>query len=176
MILPNFINQLLSFEILNTYEHDILRKAIHYLPKISNTVSYLGKFYFLLDEDIPNINHEQQVILSLSLISIYKPKISSEIAEHYISLLNSYSKKKNGKKIVEKISICLQLYRILQKNKCLKIIEFNKEDRKMLISLTLNKESVIHELFFKEMLKNFASVFDISIEYSFLQYEKEIRR
>ena len=176
MILPNFINQLLSFEILNTYEHDILRKAIHYLPKISNTVSYLGKFYFLLDEDIPNINHEQQVILSLSLISIYKPKISSEIAEHYISLLNSYSKKKNGKKIVEKISICLQLYRILQKNKCLKIIEFNKEDRKMLISLTLNKESVIHELFFKEILKNFASVFDISIEYSFLQYEKEIRR
>jgi hypothetical protein len=46
----------------------------------------------------------------------------------------------------------------------------------MLISLTLNKESVIHELFFKEILKNFASVFDISIEYSFLQYEKEIRR
>jgi exopolyphosphatase / guanosine-5'-triphosphate,3'-diphosphate pyrophosphatase len=176
MMMPIFINQLLSLEIIDNYEHDILRKAILYLPKISNTVSYLGKFYFLLDEDIPNISHKQQVILALSLISIYKPKISSEIAENYTSLLNSYSKKKNAKKIVEKISICLQLYKLLQKNKYIKIREFNKENRKMLISITLHKESVNYEIILKELLKNFASIFNISIEYSFLQYEKEIRR
>jgi exopolyphosphatase/guanosine-5'-triphosphate,3'-diphosphate pyrophosphatase len=177
MIMPIFINRLLSLEIINNYEHDILRKAILYLPKISNTISYLGKFYFLLDEDIPNINHEQQVILALSLISIYKPKISSEIAENYTSLLNPYSKKNSRKKIVEKISICLQLYKLLQKNKCIKIREFNKENRKMLISITLHKESVNYEIFLKEILKSFGSIFNISIEYSsLLQYEKEIRR
>ena len=176
MIMPIFINQLLSLEIINNYEHDILRKAIPYLSKISNTLSYLGKFYFLLDEDIPNINHEQHVILALSLISIYKPKISSEIAENYTSLLNLYSKKKSGKKIVEKISICLQLYKLLQKNKCLKVLNFNKESRKMLISITLPKNYVNHDLFLKEVLKSFGSIFDILLEYSFLQYEKEIRR
>jgi len=174
--LPTFINQLLSLEIVNSYEYDILKKAILYLPKISNTVSYLGKFYFLLDEDIPNINHKQQVILALSLISICKPKIVSELAENYVSLLRPYSKKKNGKKIVEKISICLQLCKILKQIKDIKIIQFNNENRKMIISIMLNKEVKIHELLLKEILKRFESIFNISIEYSFFQNAKDIRR
>jgi hypothetical protein len=98
------------------------------------------------------------------------------MTENYSSLLNLYSKKKSGKKIVEKISICLQLYKLLQKNKYIKIIDFNKESRKMLISITLSKEYVNYNLFLKEILKSFGSIFDISIEYTFLQYEKEIRR
>lgn len=172
--LPIFINQLLSLEILNNYEYDILKKAILYLSKISNPVSYLGKFYYLLDEDIPNINHKQQVILALSLISICKPKIVSELTENYVSLLRPSSKKKNGKKIVEKISICLQLCKILKKIKCVKIIEFNKENRKMIISIMLHKEVKIHEVFLKEILKRFESIFNLSIEYSFLQNANDI--
>jgi exopolyphosphatase / guanosine-5'-triphosphate,3'-diphosphate pyrophosphatase len=174
--LPAFINQLLSLEIVNSYEYDILNKAILYLPKISNTVSYLGKFYFLLDEDIPNINHKQQVILALSLISVCKPKIVSELAENYVSLLRPYSKKSNGKKIVEKISICLQLCKILKRIKDIKIIQFNNENRKMIISIMLNKEIKIHELLLKEILKRFESIFNISIEYSLFQNTKDIRR
>jgi exopolyphosphatase/guanosine-5'-triphosphate,3'-diphosphate pyrophosphatase len=173
-IVPTFINQLLSFEILNRYEYNILTKAFLYLPKISNTISYLGKFHFLLDEDIPNINHEQQIILALSLISIYKPKISSEIVEGYTSLLHSYSKK-SAKKIVEKLAVCLQLYKIMQKNKYIKILEFNKEHRKMLMSLTFQKDSASYDIFLREILKNFASLFNLSIEYRYLRYEKEIR-
>ncbi|MDW0150880.1 MAG: hypothetical protein QOK89_10900, partial [Nitrososphaeraceae archaeon] len=174
--LPIFINQLLSLEIINNYEYDILKKAILYLSKISNTVSYLGKFYFLLDEDIPNINHKQQVILALSLISICKPKIISELMENYVSLLRPSSKKKNGKKIVDKISICLQLCKILKKIKCVKIIEFNNEKRKMIISIMLDKEVKIHELLLKEMLKRFESLFNLSIEYSLFQNVKDSRR
>ena len=174
--LPIFINQLLSHEIINNYEYDILKKAILYLSKISNTVSYLGKFYFLLDEDIPNINHKQQVILALSLISLCKPKIVSELVENYVSLLRPPSKKKNGKKIIEKISICLQLCKILKKIKCVKIIEFNNEKRKMIISIMLDKEVKIHEFLIKEVLKRFESIFNLSIEYSLLQNAKEIRR
>ena len=174
--LPIFINQLLSHEILNDFEYDILKKAVLYLSKISNTVSYLGKFYFLLDEDIPNINHKQQVILALSLISICKPKIVSELVENYVSLLRPPSKKKNGKKIIEKISICLQLCKILKKIKCVKIIEFNNENRKMIISIMLDKEVKIHEFLLKEVLKRFESIFNLSIEYSLLQNAKEIRR
>lgn len=172
--LPIFINQLLSLEILNNYEYDILKKAILYLSKISNTVSYLGKFYFLLDEDIPNINHKQQVILALSLISICKPKIVSELSENYVSLLRPSSKKKNGKKIVEKISICLQLCKILKKIKWIKIIEFNKENRKMIISIMLHKEVKIHELLLKEILKRFEYIFNLSIEYSFFNIQKKL--
>jgi hypothetical protein len=164
----------LSLEIVNNYEYDILKKAIRYLSKISNTVSYLGKFYYLLDEDIPNINHKQQVILALSLISICKPKIVSELTENYVSLLRPSSKKKNGKKIIEKISICLQLCKILKKIKCVKIIEFNKENRKMIISIMLLKEVKIHEVFLKEILKRFESIFNLSIEYSFLQNANDI--
>ena len=134
------------------------------------------KFYFLLDEDIPNINHKQQVILALSLISICKPKIVSELSENYVSLLRPSSKKKNGKKIVEKISICLQLCKILKKIKWIKIIEFNKENRKMIISIMLHKEVKIHELLLKEILKRFEYIFNLSLEYSFFQYPKEMRR
>jgi len=170
--LPIFINQLLSLEIINNYEYDILKKAILYLSKISDTISYLGKFYFLLDEDIPNINHKQQVILALSLISICKPKIVSELIENYVSLLRPSSKKKNGKKIVEKISICLQLCKILKKIKCVKIIEFHNENRKMIISIMLDKEVKIHEVLLKEILKRFESIFNLSIEYSLLQNTK----
>ncbi len=173
--LPIFINQLLSHEILNDFEYDILKKAVLYLSKISNTVSYLGKFYFLLDEDIPNINHKQQVILALSLISICKPRIVSELSENYITLLRPSSKKKNGKKIVDKISICLQLCKILKKIKWLKIKEFNKENRKMIVSIMLHKEKKIHELLLKEILQRFEYIFNLSIEYSLFN-PKEIRR
>ena len=173
--LPIFINQLLSHEILNDFEYDILKKAVLYLSKISNTVSYLGKFYFLLDEDIPNINHKQQVILALSLISICKPRIVSELSENYITLLRPSSKRKNGKKIVDKISICLQLCKILKKIKWLKIKEFNKENRKMIVSIMLPKEKKIHELLLKEILQRFEYIFNLSIEYSLFN-PKEIRR
>lgn len=173
--LPIFINQLLSHEILNGFEYDILKKAVLYLSKISNTVSYLGKFYFLLDEDIPNINHKQQVILALSLISICKPRIVSELSENYVTLLRPSSKRKNGKKIVDKISICLQLCKILKKIKWLKIKEFNKENRKMIVSIMLPKEKKIHELLLKEILQRFEYIFNLSIEYSLFN-PKEIRR
>ena len=173
--LPIFINQLLSHEILNDFEYDILKKAVLYLSKISNTVSYLGKFYFLLDEDIPNINHKQQVILALSLISICKPRIVSELSENYITLLRPSSKMKNGKKIVDKISICLQLCKILKKIKWLKIKEFNKENRKMIVSIMLPKEKKIHELLLNEILQRFEYIFNLSIEYSLFN-PKEIRR
>ena len=172
--LPIFINQLLSHEILNDFEYDILKKAVLYLSKISNTVSYLGKFYFLLDEDIPNINHKQQVILALSLISICKPRIVSELSENYVTLLRPSSKKKNGKKIVDKISICLQLCKILKKIKWLKIIEFNKENRKMIISIMLHKEVKIHELLLKEILQRFEYIFNLSIEYSLFNIQKKL--
>ncbi len=173
--LPIFINQLLSHEILNDFEYDILKKAVLYLSKISNTVSYLGKFYFLLDEDIPNINHKQQVILALSLISICKPRIVSELSENYITLLRPSSKKKNGKKIVDKVSVCLQLCKILRKIKWLRIKEFNKENRKMIVSIMLPKEKKIHELLLKEILQRFEYIFNLSIEYSLFN-PKEIRR
>ncbi|HEY5737346.1 MAG TPA: hypothetical protein VIS28_03630 [Nitrososphaeraceae archaeon] len=173
--LPIFINQLLSHEILNDFEYDILKKAVLYLSKISNTVSYLGKFYFLLDEDIPNINHKQQIILALSLISICKPRIVSELSENYVTLLRPSSKRKNGKKIVDKISICLQLCKILKKIKWLKIKEFNKENRKMIVSIMLPKEKKIHELLLKEILQRFEYIFNLSIEYSLFN-PKEIRR
>ena len=173
--LPIFINQLLSHEILNDFEYDILKKAVLYLSKISNTVSYLGKFYFLLDEDIPNINHKQQVILALSLISICKPRIVSELSENYVTLLRPSSKRKNGKKIVDKISICLQLCKILKKIKWLRIKEFNKENRKMIVSIMLPKEKKIHELLLKEILQRFEYIFNLSIEYSLFN-PKEIRR
>ena len=164
--LPIFINQLLSHEILNDFEYDILKKAVLYLSKISNTVSYLGKFYFLLDEDIPNINHKQQVILALSLISICKPRIVSELSENYVTLLRPSSKRKNGKKIVDKISICLQLCKIMKKIKWLRIKEFDKENRKMIVSIMLPKEKKIHELLLKEILQRFEYIFNLSIEYS----------
>jgi exopolyphosphatase/guanosine-5'-triphosphate,3'-diphosphate pyrophosphatase len=173
--LPIFINQLLSHEILNDFEYDILKKAVLYLSKISNTVSYLGKFYFLLDEDIPNINHKQQVILALSLISICKPRIVSELSENYITLLRPFSKKKNGKKIVDKVSVCLQLCKILRKIKWLRIKEFNKENRKMIVSIMLPKEKKIHELLLKEILQRFEYIFNLSIEYSLFN-PQEIRR
>ena len=172
--LPIFINQLLSHEILNDFEYDILKKAVLYLSKISDTVSYLSKFYFLLDEDIPNINHKQQVILALSLISICKPRIVSELSENYVTLLRPSSKRKNGKKIVDKISICLQLCKILKKIKWLKIIEFNKENRKMIVSIMLPKEIKIHEFLIKEILHRFEYIFNLSIEYSLFNIQKKL--
>jgi exopolyphosphatase/guanosine-5'-triphosphate,3'-diphosphate pyrophosphatase len=172
--LPIFINQLLSHEILNDFEYNILKKAVLYLSKISDTVSYLGKFYFLLDEDIPNINHKQQVILALSLISICKPRIVSELSENYVTLLRPSSKRKNGKKIVDKISICLQLCKILKKIKWLKIIEFNKENRKMIVSIMLPKEIKFHEFLLKEILHRFEYIFNLSIEYSLFNIQKKL--
>ena len=106
---------------------------------------------------------------------VCKPRIVSELSENYITLLRPSSKKKNGKKIVDKVSICLQLCKILRKIKWLRIKEFNKENRKMIVSIMLPKEKKIHELLLKEILQRFEYIFNLSIEYSLFN-PKEIRR
>ncbi|MGZ8887631.1 MAG: hypothetical protein ACXW1A_05140, partial [Nitrososphaeraceae archaeon] len=63
---------------------------------------------------------------------------------------------------------------ILKKIKWIKIIEFNKDNRKMIISIMLHKEVKIHELFLKEILKRFEYIFNLSIEYSFFNIQKKL--
>ena len=51
---------------------------------------------------------------------------------------------------------------------------YDKENRKMIISIMLLKEVKIHELLLKEILKRFEYIFNLSIEYSFFQNAKDI--
>ena len=172
--IPIFINQLLSFGLLSRYEFDILINAIYYSSQIEQKINSLSQFYMLLNEDILGLNHRQQVILAMSIVSIYNDKIVSDLAENYTFILNSNLQNKKEKKIIDRISICLKLYNILKKNISIRIREFIEKKRKLVIDIIINDDVPFPELLLKEIFQYFELIFDISID-SFQLHKKEVK-
>ena len=168
----------LSNGIITKNEYTIINESILYMSKIL-TNDNIGQFYVLLNEDIMNLDHHQQVILALSLLAINKPKIAIELSENYRNLLYYYYDKKNIKNIIERISTFLKFLNFVRNNKLIiEIKEFTKITSKLLLEIVIpsDKNKRIFgfpEILFEEIITDFKSSFDLSIEYTLIVQDKK---
>jgi exopolyphosphatase/guanosine-5'-triphosphate,3'-diphosphate pyrophosphatase len=179
---PSFINQLLFYGLVSQYEFDIINKAIPYIYNHINhntTSNYLSKFQILLDEDILELNHQQQIILALSVIAINKSKISLELSKQYNSILNSLFDKKQTRRIIERISTLLKFFDFIKKNKSKVIIKnYTKETHTLLLDIIIQgdrNKTNFPEILFQEIILDFKSLFDLSIQYVKYNQDKKMQ-
>ena len=115
----------------------------------NNDISYLKhKFFSIMNSDnhiISNLVHKDQVLLSLSIISIHKPKIISLLMEHLNNLFRSKEEKALFIQTIEKINICIDLVLLL--NKLNSNIEMKTRTNK-------NKKICIYKYYSKEKNKD----------------------
>jgi len=173
-----FINKLRFYGLISKYEFNIINKAIPYIYNyIYNNNSYLSQFQNFLDEDILNLNHQEQIIFSLSLLAINKYKIALELSHHYYSILNPLFDKKQTKRIIERISALLKFFIFIKKNK-LKVIIKNhtKESHILFLDIILQRnrsKTNFPEILFEEIISDLEYSFDLSIQYIlYKQYQK----
>ncbi|MDR4511774.1 MAG: hypothetical protein MRJ93_08730 [Nitrososphaeraceae archaeon] len=174
----SFINKLLCYGLISKYEFNIINKAIPYIYNyIYNNNIYLSQFQNLLDEDILNLNHQEQIIFSLSLLSINKYKVALELSHQYYSILNPLFDKKQTKRIIERISALLKFFIFIKKNKLKVIIKNHRKETHILfldIILQRNRSKTnFPEILFEEIISDLEYSFDLSIQYIlYKQYQK----
>ena len=162
----------LLIHLLNHYEMKILNIALSLISDNSNfynsnnDISYLKyKFFSIMNSDnhiISNLMHKDQVLLSLSIISIHKPKIISLLMEHLNNLFRSKEEKTVFIQTVEKINTCIDLVLLL--NKLNSNIETktrtNKNKKFVSINIILKKKTKLKPII---LLNNiFKTIEDIS--------------
>ena len=139
----------------------------------------IGRFYILLNENILNLDHHQHIILALSILAINKPKIAFELSENYRNLLYHYYDKKKIKKTIERISTFLRFLNFVKNNKLtIQIKEFTTITNELLLEIIIqgdeNKDIFpFPEILFKEIISDFKSSFDLSIQYTIFIQDKK---
>jgi exopolyphosphatase/guanosine-5'-triphosphate,3'-diphosphate pyrophosphatase len=156
LILP-----LISNRIIKEKEHLILNLAIKQMSKIPVTTNLYNLFYIIIDEDIAYLTHGEQLILALSIIHTKKPKIANWLFKRYESILRSQNRKS-----IEKISACIVILNILERNKCnIKLTFYN--EKKIIVAIILDNDSTkFPEMLFSNAIKKFETAFNVIVDFS----------
>jgi exopolyphosphatase/guanosine-5'-triphosphate,3'-diphosphate pyrophosphatase len=156
LILP-----LISNRIIKEKEHLILNLAIKQMSKIPVTTSLYNLFYMIIDEDIAYLTHGEQLILAFSIIHTKKPKIANWLFKRYESILRSQNRKS-----IEKISACIVILNILERNKCnIKLTFYN--EKKIIVAIILDNDSTkFPEMLFSNAIKKFETAFNVIVDFS----------
>jgi exopolyphosphatase / guanosine-5'-triphosphate,3'-diphosphate pyrophosphatase len=155
-----FIKPLTSIGLIKKREYEILVYAIKQMSKIPLTTNLHNLFYMIIDEDIANLSHSEQLVLALSIIYTKKPKTANWLFKRYDSILQSQNRRS-----IEKISACISFLEIVERNNSivkLSALTKNKID----LSIIPGKKNTIPMIHLENTLKNLETVFDISVDYS----------
>ena len=153
---------LISNRIIKKKEHLILNLAKIQMSKIPVTTSLYNLFYMIIDEDIPYLTHGEQLILALSIVHTKKPKIANWLFKRYESILWSQNRRS-----IEKISACLVMLSILERNKCnIKLTFYN--EKRIIVAIMLDNDNNIKfpEMLFSNAIKKFETAFNIIVDFS----------
>jgi exopolyphosphatase/guanosine-5'-triphosphate,3'-diphosphate pyrophosphatase len=159
-----FIKPLASIGLIKKREYEIIIHAIKQMSKIPLTTNLHNLFYTIIDEDIANLTHSEQLILALSIIHTKKPKTANWLFKRYDSILQSQNRTS-----IEKISACISLLEIIERNNS--IVKLSARTRnKIDLSIIPGKENPIPMIQLENIMKNFETIFDISVDYSVSAY------
>jgi hypothetical protein len=131
------------------------------MSKIPVTTNLYNLFYIIIDEDIAYLTHGEQLILALSIIHTKKPKIANWLFKRYESILRSQNRKS-----IEKISACIVILNILERNKCnIKLTFYN--EKKIIVAIILDNDSTkFPEMLFSNAIKKFETAFNVIVDFS----------
>jgi exopolyphosphatase / guanosine-5'-triphosphate,3'-diphosphate pyrophosphatase len=154
-----FIEALVSIGLIKEREYEIIAHAVKQLSEIPLTTNLHNMFYMIIDEDSSHLSHSEQLVLALSIVYTRKAKTANSLFTRYRSILQPQNRKS-----IEKIAACINLSKILEKNKSkLKLISLNAT--KIVMMITPGKKNLLPIILLENMLKNFEIAFGVSIDY-----------
>jgi len=105
-------------------EYKILAHAIKEMSEISLTGDLENIFHMIMDKDIRDLSHREQVLLALSIIYTRKPNTAKQFFIRYRQILKSQDKKS-----IKKIAAYIGLSTIPERIKAkVKLAAFNEND------------------------------------------------
>jgi exopolyphosphatase/guanosine-5'-triphosphate,3'-diphosphate pyrophosphatase len=155
-----FIKTLTSIGLIKKREYEILVYAIKQMSKIPLTTNLHNLFYMIIDEDIANLSHSEQLVLALSIIHTKKPKTANWLFKRYNSILQSQNRRS-----IEKISACISFLEIVERNNSIVKLSARTKN-KIDLSIIPGKKNKIPMIHLENTLKNLETVFDIFVDYS----------
>jgi exopolyphosphatase / guanosine-5'-triphosphate,3'-diphosphate pyrophosphatase len=154
-----FIEALVSIGLIKEREYEIIAHAVKQLSEIPLTTNLHNMFYMIIDEDSSHLSHSEQLVLALSIVYTRKAKTANSLFTRYRSILQPQNRKS-----IEKIAACINLSKILEKNKSkLKLISLNAT--KIVMMITPGKKNLLPIILLENMLKNFEIAFGVTIDY-----------
>ena len=105
-------------------EYKILAHAIKETSEIALTADLENMFYTIIDKDIRDLSHREQLLLALSIIYARKPNTAKRFFIRYRQILKSQDKKS-----IKKIAACIGLSTIPERIKAkVKLTAFSKKE------------------------------------------------
>ena len=157
-----FLNNLLSIKLISKRERKILDYAEKIMSEKSSFSSPPSVFYSIMDEDIP-LNHDDQLVLGLSLVHARHTKTSDWLFARYKTILSQQDKIS-----MKKISALITLRKILERTT-------SKIDLKQhgtrIIEITIVQSRSTQKFLLKDALRKFEAAFDIKVILSMRPYQ-----
>ena len=155
-----FIKHLIFVGLIKERESEMIVHAMKQLSEVPSTTNLYNMFYMIIDEDNAHLNHNEQLVLALSIIYTRKAKTANSLFARYESMLQP-----KNRKSIEKIAACIGLLEILGRNKS-KVELTILNQTKIVMNIIPEKKNSIPIMLLENMLKNFEVIFGVSIDYS----------
>jgi exopolyphosphatase/guanosine-5'-triphosphate,3'-diphosphate pyrophosphatase len=157
-----FLNDLLSIKLISKRERTILDYAEKIISEKSSFSSPQSIFYSIIDEDIP-LNHNDQLVLGLSLVHARHAKTSDWLFSRYKTILSQQDKIS-----MKKISALIILRKVLERTK-------SKIDLKQhgprILEITIIASRSTQKFLLRDALRKFETSFDIKVILSMRPYQ-----
>ena len=157
-----FLNNLLSIKLISKRERRILGYAEKIISEKSSFSSPQSVFYSIMDEDMP-LNHNDQLVLGLSLVHARHTKTSDWLFTRYKTILSQQDKIS-----MKKISALITLRKILERTKSK--VEL-KQHGTRIIEITITQSRSTQKFLLKDALRKFEIVFDVKVILSARPYQ-----
>jgi exopolyphosphatase/guanosine-5'-triphosphate,3'-diphosphate pyrophosphatase len=156
-----FLNALLSIKMISKRERTILDYTEKIISENSSFSNPQSVFYSVMDEDMP-LNHNDQLVLGLSLVHARHTKTSEWLFARYKTILSQQDRSS-----MKKISALITLKKVLERTKSK--IEVKQYGSKIM-EITITQSRSIQKFLLKDVLRKFEAAFDVKVILSMRSY------
>jgi exopolyphosphatase/guanosine-5'-triphosphate,3'-diphosphate pyrophosphatase len=150
----NLLNDLLYVKLISKRERNIIDYAEKILSEKSSFSNPQSIFYSIMDRDIP-LNHNDQLVLGLSLVHTRHTKTSDWLFTRYKTVLFPQDRLS-----IKKISTLITLRKILERTNSK--VEFKSHEPR-LMEFIISQSKSIQKFLLRDALRKFEIVFDIKL-------------
>ena len=157
-----FFNTLLSIKLISKRERNILDYAEKIISEKSSFNNPQSVFYSVMDEDM-TLNHDDQLVLGLSLVHARHTKTSEWLFTRYKTILSQQDRLS-----MKKISALITLTKVLERTKSK--VEVKKHGSRIM-EITITQSRPAQKFLLKDALRKFEAAFDIKVILSARPYQ-----
>jgi exopolyphosphatase / guanosine-5'-triphosphate,3'-diphosphate pyrophosphatase len=161
-----FLNTLLSVKLISKREQKIFDYAEKIISEKSAFSNPQSVFYSVMDEDVP-LNHNDQLVLGLSLVHTRHTKTSEWLFTRYKTILSQQDRLS-----MKKISALITLRKVLERTKSKVEV---KHHGSRIVEIIIIQSRPTQKFLLKDALRKFEDAFDIKVILSMRPYQGSLQ-